>query len=90
MRALGKLPPWLLVLGNFGSPQDKQTPGTARQGVQHCRLLLRAVNEVSMFHFRDKRALCHTGGPRWGEIKERKLHSSLHPIQEHNVNIMPI
>lgn len=88
VRAVGKWPRWLLVRGNFGSPQGKRS--RAWRGAQHCRLLLRAFNEVSMFHFRDKRAQCHTGGPRWGEIKKHKLHSSLHPIQEHNVNIMPI
>lgn len=88
VRALGKSPSWLL--GGEILVIRRINKHRAWRGVQHCRLLLRAFNEISMFHFRDKRALCHTGGPRWGEIKKRKLHSSLHPIQEHNANIMPM
>lgn len=45
----------------------KQTPGTAR--AQRRSLLLRAFNEASMFHFRDKRAPCHAGGAKMGKRK---------------------
>lgn len=65
VKALGEPPWWLVVLGNFGRINKRR----ARRGAEHCRLLLRAFNEVSMFHFRDKRALCHTGGPRWERLE---------------------
>lgn len=86
VKAPGEPPWWLLVLGNFGRINKRR----ARRGAEHCRLLLRAFNEVSMFHFRDKRALCHTGGAEMGEIRNRELHRSLRPAREHHVNTMPI